>query len=68
MKCNVGKTDRIIRIVAGLVIAGSNYVNYYLFNNPYCVWANLGWILVLTGAFSFCPLYTLFKISTADKK
>ncbi|HNW58316.1 MAG TPA: DUF2892 domain-containing protein [bacterium] len=67
MKCNVGTTDRWIRIVAGALIAGSNYVNYYVFHNPYCVWANLGWIPLLTGIFRFCPLYVPFKISTVEK-
>ncbi|HOT97437.1 MAG TPA: DUF2892 domain-containing protein [bacterium] len=67
MKCNVGKTDRWIRIVAGVLIAGSNYVNYYFFHNPYYVWANIGWIPLLTGIFRWCPLYALFGISTVEK-
>ncbi len=67
MKRNVGNTDRWIRIVAGVLIAGGNYVNYYVFHNPYCVWANIGWIPFLTGLFGWCPLYALFGISTVKK-
>lgn len=67
MKRNVGNTDRWIRIVAGVLIAGGNYVNYYVFHNPYCVWANIGWIPLLTGLFGWCPLYALFGISTVKK-
>jgi hypothetical protein len=67
MKCNVGKTDRWIRITLGVLIAGGNYFNYYVLKNPYFVWANIGWILLLTGIFRFCPLYLPFKISTVEK-
>jgi len=68
MKSNIGRTEQIIRIVVGVLIVGSNYVNYYVFKNPYCAWANLGWLLVLTGLFRWCPLYVLLKKSTATKK
>lgn len=67
MKKNVGSVDRILRIVVGVLLVGGNLVNYYVFKNPYCVWANIGWIFILTGLFSFCPLYTLFKLSTRKK-
>ena len=67
MKSNFGRTEQIIRLVVGILIVGSNYVNYYVFKNPYCAWANLGWLLVITGFFRFCPLYTLFKKSKIKK-
>jgi len=67
MKKNVGKTDATIRIVLGILIAGGNYFNYYILNNSYCVWANIGWIPLLTGIFRWCPLYALLKISTIEK-
>jgi len=31
------------------------------------VWANIGWIPLLTGIFRFCPSYLPFKISTVEK-
>jgi len=67
MKCNVGKTDRWLRIVIGLVILIPHYT-YYAVTGYYCVWANIGYIPLLTGIFRFCPLYPLFKINTAGKK
>jgi hypothetical protein len=67
MKKNVGKTDATIRIALGILIAGGNYFNYYVLHNPYCVWANIGWIPLLTGIFRWCPLYALLKISTVEK-
>jgi hypothetical protein len=66
MKCNVGKKDRIIRIIIGLAILIPHYV-YYAVKGYYCVWANIGYIPLLTGIFGFCALYPIFKINTAKK-
>ncbi|HNQ36639.1 MAG: DUF2892 domain-containing protein [Prolixibacteraceae bacterium] len=61
MKCNVGATDRLVRIIAGLVILllGLVYKNW---------WGLVGLIPLLTGIFRFCPLYVPFKMSTEIKK
>jgi len=64
MKCNVGKTDRIIRITVGAVILLANWINYYAFDGVYCVWANIGFIPLLTGLFNRCLIYIPFKINT----
>ena len=61
MKCNVGTTDRIIRIVLGLVIIGLGV----FFNNW---WGLVGIIPLVTGLFKWCPLYVPFKTSTICKK
>jgi len=61
MKRNVGATDRLVRIVIGVLLVGGNLVNYYLFKNPYCPWANIGWIPLLSGLLGWCPTYTLFR-------
>ncbi len=63
MKCNVGKKDRVIRIIVGLAILVPHYV-YYAVVGHYCVWANLGYIPLLTGLFKFCPFYIPFKRNT----
>jgi hypothetical protein len=57
MKCNVGRTDRIIRIILGLVIALLGVV----FNSW---WGIIGIIPLVTGLFAICPLYFPFKINT----
>ncbi len=49
MKCNVGKTDRIIRIIGGLVIALLGVV----FSSW---WGLIGIIPLVTGLFSICPV------------
>lgn len=60
MKCNMGKTDRIIRGVIGIIIAG---VGIY-----FSSWFGLiGIIPIGTAIFRFCPIYVPFKISTEGK-
>ncbi|MBL7965906.1 MAG: DUF2892 domain-containing protein [Prolixibacteraceae bacterium] len=60
MECNVGTTDRLLRLVAGLgiAIAGVIFESY---------WGLIGVVLLATAIFKFCPLYLPFKIKT-DKK
>jgi len=57
MKKNVGKVDMIVRIIIGLIIGivGILYQNW---------WGLLAIIPLFTAFFKFCPLYTLFGIST----
>ncbi len=57
MKCNVGKTDRFLRIIIGLVILVIGYINSSW-------WGLLGLAILLTGLFRWCPGYLPFKINT----
>ena len=68
MKSNVGNKDKMIRIILGLVILGSNWVNYYALGGEYCVWANIGWIPLLTGVFRCCPAYIPFNCDTTKSE
>jgi hypothetical protein len=55
MKCNVGKTDRMLRIVAGLAIMGAGaYFESWL--------GAIGVVPLLTGIFRFCPAYLPFGL------
>ncbi len=63
MSTNVGTLDRIARIVLGvaLIAFALGYIA------PGTSWSWVGWIglvPILTAAFSTCPLYTPFGIST----
>jgi len=58
MRKNVGKIERIIRVVAGLAILSLAFVG------PRSPWAYLGLIPVFTGLTGWCPPYALFGIST----
>ncbi len=61
MKCNVGKTDRIIRLLLGLIIiAAGIYFSSWL--------GAIGAILLFTAAVGWCPLYLPFGLSTCATK
>lgn len=61
MKLNVGPVDRLLRIVIGLVVAilGIIFQSY---------WGVLGIIILGTGIFGYCLIYSLLGISTVPKK
>jgi hypothetical protein len=65
MKINEGTIDRAIRGVVGaiLLVVGLVVVKGTLG----IVLDVLGGILLVTGIVGFCPLYTLFGISTCKK-
>jgi hypothetical protein len=60
MICNVGKIDKSIRLIIGVVIAvlGLYYQSW---------WGLLAIIPILTAIFGFCVLYIPFKINTCKK-
>lgn len=58
MKANVGGIDRILRIVAGLVLIGLAIAGI---GAP---WTWIGIVPLATGLFSFCPFYPLLGISS----
>lgn len=62
MKSNVGGIDRMLRVVAGLVLIGLTL------NGNIGVWGWLGLVLVATGAIGWCPPYALFGWSTCATK
>ena len=57
MKCNMGKTDRIIRAVVGVVIiaAGVFFQSW---------WGAIGAIPLVTAAVGWCPAYVPFGFSS----
>ncbi len=57
MKANVGKADKVIRIILGVaIIAAGVYFKSW--------WGAIGIIPILTAAISWCPLYTPLGIKT----
>ena len=62
MNLNVGGLDRILRIVVGLLLIG------LALGGQIGAWGWIGVVPLLTGAFSFCPLYRMLGINTGAKK
>lgn len=60
MKCNVGKTDKILRAVAGVAIIGWGVLTHN--------WLGaIGIIPLATAAMGFCPLYVPLGMNTGGK-
>ena len=61
MQPNVGRTDRIVRIVVGIVIIllGLVYQSW---------WGVIGLIPVATGLLRWCPAYLPFGFSSDEKR
>jgi len=62
MKQNENTIDRVFRIVAGLGLLSLVFVG------PQTMWGLVGLVPLLTGAFGYCPLYTVFGFSTCPLK
>lgn len=58
---NVGRIDRILRIIVGAFAIAMVFVG------PQTPWGWLGLIPLATGFFSTCPLYALLGINTCKK-
>ncbi|HBJ1647137.1 DUF2892 domain-containing protein [Clostridium botulinum] len=61
MKCNVGRTEQIIRIVIGIsiVLIGLYFRNW---------WGIIGLVPIITGLIRYCPINDILGISTCDVK
>lgn len=61
MKCNVGRTEQIIRIIVGLVIIvlGIYFKSW---------WGLIGIIPIITGVIRYCPISDLLGVSTCHVK
>jgi len=63
---NMGKTDRIVRAIAGVIALLIAFLALDGGALQIVLWV-LGAILLLTAAFGFCPAYGLFHFSTKRK-
>jgi hypothetical protein len=61
MEANVGKTDRMIRIAAGILLLSLVFVG------PKSWWGLVGLVPLLTAVINFCPAYTLLGVNTRGK-
>lgn len=59
---NEGTVDRVLRVVAGLVLISLVFVG------PQTAWGWIGVVPLVTGAIGSCPVYSLFGINTCGLK
>lgn len=67
MKKNMGDADKIIRIVAAVVISVL-YLSNIITGTVAIIAGIIAVIFVLTSFISFCPLYVLLGINTCKRK
>lgn len=58
MQINIGKLDRALRVIAGVVLI----VWAAFLNGP--AWAYIGILPLVTGLLSVCPAYKILGINT----
>lgn len=66
MKANMGSTDKVIRILAAILI-GVLYFTQLISGTTATILLILAGIFIITSFISFCPLYLPFGISTKPK-
>lgn len=67
MKKNMGKTDKLLRIIVAMVI-GLLYLNNTISGMFGMVLIVLAMVFLLTSLINFCPLYLPFGIDTREEK
>ena len=61
MQQNVGSIDKVLRIVAGLVMLSLVFVG------PQTPWGWIGIVPLLTALIGWCPAYKILGVSTCKK-
>jgi hypothetical protein len=61
MKTNVGTIDRVIRLVAGVVLIGLTLTG------TIGMWGWIGVVPLATSLFGYCPAYPLLGMNTCKK-
>jgi Protein of unknown function (DUF2892) len=63
MKTNVGGIDKVVRIIAGLVLLSL----IFILEGNVRWWGLIGIVPLLTGTLGWCPAYNLFGIKTGPE-
>lgn len=63
MKKNMGNADRIIRVLIAVAVAALYFTNQ-ISGTLAIILGLVAVVFILTSTISFCPLYSLFKLST----
>jgi hypothetical protein len=58
MNKNVGTVDRVLRVIAGILLIGLTL------SGAIGLWGWIGLVPLLTGAFATCPAYSLLGLNS----
>lgn len=64
MKTNAGATDRVLRVVAGLIVLSL----YFVLDGNSRYWAYVGLVPLMTGLVGYWPLYSLLGFNTCPAR
>ncbi|MDP4285234.1 MAG: DUF2892 domain-containing protein [Bacteroidota bacterium] len=67
MKANMGILDKLVRIIAAIAIAIFYFTNV-ISGTVAIILLIVAGIFIITSFISFCPLYSIFGISTKKNK
>lgn len=67
MKKNMGSADKIVRVLFAIIIAILYFTNQ-ITGAAAIVLGVFAVVFLLTSAMGFCPLYSIFKLSTLKKE
>ena len=67
MKKNMGKVDRVIRVLIAVIILVL-YFTHLISGTLAVILLILAGVLVVTSLWGLCPLYLLFGLSTTKKE
>ena len=67
MKTNMGSTDKAVRIIVAIVLAAL-YFTGTISGTLGIIALVMAGVFVLTSLISFCPLYSIFGMSTCARK
>lgn len=63
---NIGRTDKLLRILGGLVLLGVSFMTLGgVSTTPGIIAIVVGVVLLVTALVNFCPAYKLLGIGTA---
>tara|TARA_R110002049_G_scaffold104807_4_gene251401 strand:- start:3160 stop:3363 length:204 start_codon:yes stop_codon:yes gene_type:complete len=67
MKINIGKFDRVVRILIAAVIS-TLYITGVISGTLGIVLLLVGGILLVTAIVNFCPIYSIVGVNSCPKK
>ncbi|MFN3587997.1 MAG: DUF2892 domain-containing protein [Spirosomataceae bacterium] len=67
MDKNVGKVDKLVRVLVALLLVGLYFSGILSGVLGYILLAVAG-VMILTGLVNFCPLYSLLGVNTCKRR
>lgn len=67
MKKNIGKSDKMIRVILALILAAIDFFEIVTWEYSW-IFTVFAITLLVTSLINFCPAYTLLGVNTCENK